>query len=95
MLLLNAPARPRSPVSTIDQNVIFRALRQQRMSGDSMRAMVERNTRASSCGVRPGRQRGFLRATQTRRGDKLHRARDLLGVFHRADAAPEIEKCGH
>ena len=35
------------------------------------------------------------RAPQASRGDKLHRAGDLLGVLHRADAAPEIEKCGH
>ncbi len=46
-------------------------------------------------GVGPSSQRGFLGPAQHGCGDKLHRARDLLGVLHRADAAPEIEKCGH
>src|SRR5580693_2400861 len=43
----------------------------------------------------PCRRRRFLRLAQVRRGDELHRARNLLGVLHRADAAPEIEKCRH
>jgi len=46
-------------------------------------------------GVRPRRDGGFLRSPQPRRSDELHRARNLLGILHRADASPEIEKCGH
>src|SRR5690242_12976604 len=46
-------------------------------------------------GVRTRGQGCFLRAAQESRGDKLHRPSYLLGVLHRADAAPEIEECGH
>src|SRR2546422_9198717 len=46
-------------------------------------------------GVWTRRNGRFLRAAQPGRGDELHRASDLLGVLHRADAAPEIEKRGH
>jgi hypothetical protein len=46
-------------------------------------------------GVRTGCQQGLLRATQFRGRDKLHRARDLLSILHRANTAPKIEKCGH
>src|SRR5262249_44261567 len=45
--------------------------------------------------IRPRCQSRFLRAPQPRRSDKLHRAGNLLGVLHRADTAPKIEKCGH
>src|SRR5207245_1605758 len=41
------------------------------------------------------RKSSFLGAAEPRRGDKLHRASNLLGVFHRADTAPKIEQCGH
>ena len=60
-----------------------------------MRDMIERSMRASSLRIRARRKRRFLRAAQPGRRDKLHRAGNLLGVLHRADAAPEIEKCGH
>src|SRR5579859_7347582 len=46
-------------------------------------------------GVRAGGQGRFLGAPQSGGRDELHRAGDLLGVLHRADAAAEIEKCGH
>ena len=77
------------------QNIVLRALGEQRMLGcfDARHGGAQHASQFR--GVRPRGQRGFLRATQTGRGDKLHRAGNLLGVFHRADAAPEIEKSGH
>jgi hypothetical protein len=39
-------------------------------------------------GVRPRRHDALLRTTQLRRGDHLHRLRNLLRVLDRADAAP-------
>ena len=45
--------------------------------------------------VRPRLLNPLLRAAELRRGDHLHRLRDLLRRFHRANAAPDVEKRGH
>jgi hypothetical protein len=39
--------------------------------------------------VGPGRRGALLRLDDTRRGDELHRARDLLGRDHALDASPK------
>ena len=46
-------------------------------------------------GVRPRAHHAFLSATQLGRRDHFHGLRDLLGVFHRADAAANVENVGH
>jgi hypothetical protein len=50
---------------------------------------------ADAAGVGPQRHGRLLRAPQPRRGDKFHRARNLLRILHRTNPPPEIEKCGH
>jgi hypothetical protein len=41
---------------------------------------------------RPRSHNPILRAPQLRGRDHLHRFRDLLRRFHRADAAPKVEQ---
>ncbi len=45
--------------------------------------------------VRSRRERGVLGALQLRRGDELHRARDLLDVAHRRNAASDLALAWH
>ena len=45
--------------------------------------------------VRPRRERRVLGALELRRGDELHRPRDLLDVLHGADAAPDVTLASH
>ena len=78
------------------QNAFLGPLRQQRKLFGIFDARHRRAQHfADPAGIRPQRHRRLLRAPQPRRGDELHRARDLLGILHRANAPPEIEKCGH
>ena len=46
-------------------------------------------------GVRPRLERRVLGTFQLRRGDKLHRSRDLLDVADRRDAPPDLALTGH
>src|SRR6266850_143252 len=86
-------SRPFLPTGIVD--TFFRPVRQQRVLG-LIDARHDRTQHARELsGVRARRDRRFLRAAQPGRGDELHRASDLLGVLHRADAASEIEKRGH
>ena len=45
--------------------------------------------------VGPSRERGVLGTLELRGGHELHRARDLLDVAHRGDAAPDLALAGH
>ena len=78
------------------QHALLGALRQQRKLLGILDARHRRAQNfANPAGVGPQRHGRFLRAPQPGRGDEFHRARDLLRILHRANAPPEIEKCGH
>src|SRR6267143_2002409 len=46
-------------------------------------------------GIGPSGQDLFMGAPQSCRGDEFHGAGNLLGVLHRADAAPKIKQGRH
>src|SRR5438552_10880075 len=46
-------------------------------------------------GVRPRAQHAVLRAPQFRRGNCLHRLRQLLGILDRANPAPDVQETWH
>ena len=95
MFALKAPARPRSPRHHDGENILLFALRHQRIR-DVLNSRHHRPQQSRQLlRIRTRRQCRFLRTTQPRRRDKLHRARDLLAALHRPDAAPKIEKCWH
>ena len=89
MLVLNAPQRPRSLVSTRRSTLFSGAAREQRMirrstAASPIAASASRAARdlgehlAGLHRVGPERGDALLRAVQARAGDHLHRARDLL-----------------
>ena len=95
-LVLKLPHSPLSPVTTMTSvRLSGRASR-----GPSSSGWIDGSTRAATLrqhalhlhGVRPRVHDALLRAAQLRRGDHLHRLRDLLRVLHRAHAAPEVNQ---
>ena len=93
--VLKLPHSPLSPVTTMTSVWLSAAAR-----GPSSSGWIDGSTRAATLlehalhlhGIGPGVDDALLRAAQLRRGDHLHRLRDLLRVLHRANAAAEVDQ---
>ena len=93
--VLKLPHSPLSPVTTMTSV---------RLSGRRSRTVEKRMQRRIDAPRQPVQHAlhlrrirarvhdALLRAAQLRRGDHLHRLRDLLRVLHRAHAAPEVNE---
>ena len=90
VLVLSGPARPRSVVIEHDHPLAAFALGEKRvvLAAEHRREIGQHLV--DHVAVRPRRQRRVLGALQLRRGDELHRPRDLLDVADGADPPPDV-----
>ena len=102
MLALNAPANPRSPLTTTSSTRFSSRVAKQRMAQvaglriDDLDAPRQRLQHAGDhLRVGPRRHRALLRAAQPGRRDHLHGLGDLARVLYAADAPSKIEYVRH
>ena len=96
MLLLNAPARPRSDVIDDDDDALaLLVLREQRVRGALRVAGHVAEQLHHRERVRARRLDALLRLLDLRRRDHLHGARDLARALHAHDPLLDVSKVRH